>query len=233
MIRFWNYTIGSGLLLICLFQTHGATPTNDFRVMTRSEEYVAREDLPAAQEQFLHRLRGLYNRLREHPLLFVSRLAVASHPPDLAVEEQGAHSPVVSSSWSPTTPVDPAQTRERVTPGKRMLEHPLTEACPSVTEWITLNKSRDIHDNEVEIFQPSDGDEETRLGAQFFYSTRCAHDVEDQPCSGTSFLYRSKCLTKRGYVMALIRRLPVEQFDWDWIQVPISCSCGVSKLSLL
>lgn len=106
-----------------------------------------------AGEQSLHRLRGLYNRLREHPLLFVSRLAVASHPPDLAVEDRGAHSPVVSSSWSLTTPVDPAQTRERLPPGKRRLEHPLTEACPSVTEWITLNKSRDIHDNEVEIFQ--------------------------------------------------------------------------------
>ena len=102
----------------------------------------------------VHRLRGLYNRLHEYPELFDSRLAGASRPPDFAVTNEELLQPLAPSSWLLMSGVhDPISMTDYVTREKRKLELPLAESCPSVTEWITFNKSKDIHDNEVEIFQ--------------------------------------------------------------------------------
>lgn len=43
---------------------------------------------------------------------------------------------------------------------------PMAEACPSVSEWRTLNTSLDISDRVVEIYQPQNEQEAARIGEQ-------------------------------------------------------------------
>ena len=84
-----------------------------------------------------------------------TRLMVGSRHPD-TIEKR-------------SVPIDNYESTEEtdgITVDKRKLEMPLTEACPSVTEWLSINKSRDIHDQEVEIFQPTGSEEDAQLGAQ-------------------------------------------------------------------
>ncbi|XP_055335558.1 uncharacterized protein LOC129586378 isoform X2 [Paramacrobiotus metropolitanus] len=180
---------------------------------------------PKQSEFLLHRLRGLYNHLKDHPALMDSRLSVGRPlelPPEVSVAGVRSDAAITDNNSDDFARII----------RKRKLELPLTEACPSVTEWLSLNKSRDIHDEEVEVFQPQGdpgSDEESQLGAQYFYTTRCINGVENEPCVGSSSFYTSRCVTRKGYVMALVRKKPTELFDWNWIQVAVSCNCGVRK----
>jgi hypothetical protein len=63
-----------------------------------------------------------------------SRLAVTSRRPDVEADDDVK---VPDSSYHHLK----GHVSEKQV-SKRKLELPLTEACPSVTEWISLNKSR-------------------------------------------------------------------------------------------
>ncbi|XP_070188828.1 uncharacterized protein [Littorina saxatilis] len=155
------------------------------------------------------RLLGLYSTLKSYPELMDRRLLVGSTKPEI-----------------------PAHVH-----GKRSFNH-LTSSpsCPAKTEWQLLTSARTFNDTQVDVFQPSDG----TIGHQWFYTSTCETDdasyvPEDatcrQCCRGISRnSYHSKCMTRKTFVMALVRETPSEAYDWDWIQINAGCTCFISPV---
>ncbi|XP_046327608.1 uncharacterized protein LOC124111825 isoform X3 [Haliotis rufescens] len=165
--------------------------------------------LSMEQAQYLKdRLKGLYAFLKNHPALMDRRLKVGSRKPQIPQ-------------------------KNKYIPQKRTFQNALSEpVCPSRTEWRLLRSARDINDTEVEIFQPPEGNE----GHQWFYTVTCntQHEIMDNPecpacCRGIHRTrYWSRCMPKKSYVMALVRRPGDTYYDWNWIQVESSCNCAIS-----
>ncbi|XP_041354109.1 neurotrophin-4-like [Gigantopelta aegis] len=89
-----------------------------------------------------------------------------------------------------------------------------------------------MNDTQVEIFQP-----EGTEGRQWFYTVRCDsenHNSYDQECPlccrGISSRYASRCITRKSYVIAFVKKLEDTQYDWNWIQVDSSCDCAIFEI---
>ncbi|XP_045196164.1 venom nerve growth factor-like [Mercenaria mercenaria] len=109
-------------------------------------------------------------------------------------------------------------------------------SCPFTTEWVRLYAARDINNTEVVVFQPSD-DNSNRF--QWFYTVTCDYELLSFENIGTQCpkccravnrrRYWSRCVPRKTYVMALIRRPTDHVFDWGYIQVDSSCNCAVTQ----
>ncbi|XP_050390439.1 neurotrophin-3 isoform X2 [Patella vulgata] len=170
------------------------------------------ERLSPHQARFIKdRLKGLYAFLKNHPALMDRRLKVGSKKPK--IPPKIFSSPIEKRAFQPVT----AQ-----------------PVCPSRTSWRLLRYARDINDTEVEVYQPSEGND----GYQWFYTVSCdeEHEIMENPecpacCRGINRnRYASRCITKKSFVMALVRPIHQHSFDWNWIQLESSCNCAISPL---
>ncbi|ESO94809.1 hypothetical protein LOTGIDRAFT_161061 [Lottia gigantea] len=137
------------------------------------------EKLTPHQTIFIkERLKGLYAFLKNHPALMDRRLKVGSKKPTI-----------------------PNQTLRPNDHEKRTFQHFTAQSvCPSSTNWRLLRYARDMNDTEVEVFQPTEGNE----GFQWFYTVSCneQHKVMTNPvCPGCCRgINRRRVQRKRGKV---------------------------------
>ncbi|KAL8615482.1 hypothetical protein ACOMHN_053818 [Nucella lapillus] len=154
-----------------------------------------------------------------------------------------------SSSPSSSSGPAPPPTGAVPAAGKRSLFTHLTSStvCPARTEWRLLHAALDINNTQVEVFQPEAGSEghqwfytttchhqhpsgqSHQQQQQRVMGIRARHHHRPDPpddadcpncCRGINrHRYHSYCMTKTSFVMALVRKPPQRQFDWNWIQV--------------
>ncbi|XP_074662886.1 uncharacterized protein LOC141915298 [Tubulanus polymorphus] len=181
-------------------------------------------DISLTEEQALKlkdKLRGLYQYLRDNPVLMERRLYVGSKVPRIRHERQQQQQ---------------QQQPQRMFEEERMELNIEYEVCPSRAEWRKLGKAKDINDTDVDVYQPDAHEKEQQL-SQWFYYVTCNHIQQriDPNCPNCCIgidrhKYSSICSEKYNYVMAYMRVPGTrKQWDWNWIQVPSSCSCAIQR----
>ncbi|KAL5009453.1 hypothetical protein ScPMuIL_011758 [Solemya velum] len=154
------------------------------------------------------RLKGLYNYLVNNPNMLNRRFQVSNIKPKMP-----HMTPIYKEA-------------------KRSYQFGTAQpACPYRSSWRRITYAHDINDTLVEVYQPKSGSE----GHQWFYTVTCDVGVKEDPrcprcCRGINHhRYSSMCISKKSYVMAMVRKPYQRKYDWNWIQVDTSCNCAIKE----